>query len=80
MDAAYIEVRLIIVKAYRNIDTKLFCVKNAENLESQVAVNAISNLVAALNARLDVEESRYKRTTFQARNLEIPSSFDSNSV
>ena len=45
-----------------------------------MAVNAISNLVAALNARLDVEESRYKRTTFQARNLEIPSSFDSNSV
>ena len=43
-------------------------------MESQIAVNAVSNLIAAFNARLDVEESSYKRTTFQARKIELPQS------
>ena len=45
-------------------------------MESQIAVNAVSNLIAALNARLDVEESSYKRTTFQARKIELPQSLE----
>ena len=74
------DVRSILTEFATVIGTKLSCVDNAENLESQVAVNAVSNLVAAFNARLDVEESRYKRTTFQARNLELPTSLDSKAA
>ena len=71
------DIRSILTEFSTVIGTKLSCIDNAENLESQVATNAVSNLIAAMNARLDVEASRHKRTTFQARNLELPASLDS---
>ena len=66
------DVRSVVTEFETVIGTKLSCIDNTENVESQVAVNAVSNLIAAFNARLDVEESSYKRTTFQARKIELP--------
>jgi len=50
------DLRSVISEFQSVVGTKLFCIDGSENVESQKAVNAISNLIAAMGARLDAEE------------------------
>lgn len=61
------DVQSILIEFERVVATKLSCVDSSENEESQIATNAVSNLLAAMNARLGISNSR---SSFAARKLE----------
>merc|ERR1711997_825032 len=68
------DARSILTEFERIISTKLSCIDNSENIESRVASNAISNLIAAMNARLDLEaDQAADGNRFRSRNLDLDS-------
>jgi len=54
------------------VGTKLSCIDSTENLQSQIVTNSVNNLLAAMNARLELEllnQSAPTQYGFQARKL-----------
>ena len=71
--ASATDARSILTEFERIISTKLSCIDNSENIESRVASNAISNLIAAMNARLDLEADQADGNRFRSRHLDLDS-------
>jgi len=71
-------VQSVLTEFENIVATKLSCIDSSENVQSQIVANAVANLLAAMNARLELENGssygHYK--TFQARKLD----FESNDV
>ena len=58
------EVSSIVTEFENIVSTKLFCLSGDENIESLKALNGIQNLIAAMRARISVDEGygRKKRS------------------
>lgn len=62
------DIQSVLIEFERVVATQLSCIDSSENEESQIATNAVGNLLAAMNARLEVSNSRSSQ--FSARKLE----------
>lgn len=51
------DVRSVISEFSSVVASKLSCIDNEENVESRIAAQAVTNLIAAMNARLDAEDA-----------------------
>ena len=65
------DIQSVLVEFERVIGTKLSCIDSSENVESLIATNAVSNLLAAMSARLELESA--STTSFQSRKLDLVS-------
>ena len=65
------DIQSLLVEFELIIGTKLSCIDSAENIESQVVTNAVSNLIAAMAARLELESQSRRNSYHVERKLDI---------
>merc|ERR1711936_392529 len=56
------DIQSILIEFELIVGTKLSCIDSAENIESQVVTNAVSNLIGAMAARLELAASENRRS------------------
>jgi len=65
------DIQSILIEFELIIGTKLSCIDSAENIESQVVTNAVSNLIAAMVARLELASENRRSSYHVARKLDV---------
>jgi len=75
------DIQSILIEFELIIGTKLSCIDSAENIESQVVINAVSNLIAAMAARLELAASEYGRSSHHVeRKLDVNEEESSSTI
>lgn len=74
------DIQSILVEFELIIGTKLSCIDSAENIESQVVTNAVSNLIAAMAARLELAASHRRSSYHVERKLNVNEEESSSTI
>jgi len=75
------DIQSILIEFELIIGTKLSCIDSAENIESQVVTNAVSNLIGAMAARLELAASENRRSLHHVeRKLDVNEEESSSTI
>jgi len=66
-----INIRSILAEFELVIGTKLSCIDSTENIESQAVTTAVTNMIAAMAARIEIEAIHRNSESFVQRKLDV---------
>jgi len=75
--ASIANIQSILAEFELVIGTKLSCIDSAENIESQAVINAVTNLIASMAARLGLESQNRRSLDHVERKLNVNEEKDS---
>jgi len=75
--ASLANIQSILAEFELVIGTKLSCIDSAENIESQAVINAVTNLIASMAARLGLESQNRRSLDHVERKLNVNEEKDS---